>query len=143
MSITTTIATLQAKNALITGVTTAPTKFPASINTADLPLVLVLPGEGSWGTQAIGLKRQDRIYRILVYVEAVGQATIDERMNDVIPLLQAFGAAYLSDISFLSDSNIDQVQIPFTDGGAVVLPYAGNDYTGFEMRVTITEKSTL
>lgn len=140
MSITTTIATLQAKHALITGITKAPTDWPSSLNTADLPLVITLPSAGSWTTAAIGLARQDRTYRIMVYVEPLGQRTVDERMDAVIPIIGRFGAAYLADLGIAADANIDQVQIPFTDTGPTVLEFGGIEYIGFEMQLTVTEK---
>ena len=140
MSITTTLATLQAKHLAIVGITTAPTNWPSSINTADLPMAITLPAEGTWTTAAIGLDRQDRTYRIMVYVEPLGQRTVDERMDAVIPLIGSLGAAYLGDLGIAADTNIDQVQLPITDSGPTVLTFAEIDYIGFEMRLTITEK---
>jgi hypothetical protein len=142
MTVLTTIATLQAKHAAITGVKSAPTTYPGSINTASLPMVITIPGSGSWGSQAIGLQRQDRNYIVRIYVEPVGQATVDERMDDIIPLLQAFGDAYLSDIGFTGDANIDNLNIPFTDSGVTTLYFGETAYIGFELQVTITEKTT-
>lgn len=140
MSMTTTIATLQAKNLAISGITTASVNWPSSLNTADLPLAITLPSIGSWSTAAIGLNRQDRTYRIIVYVEPLGQATIDERMDRVIPIIGLLGAAYLADLGVTADANIDQIQLPITDSGPVELLFGGNAYAGFEMQLTVTEK---
>ncbi|MCP4099149.1 MAG: hypothetical protein GY748_23245 [Planctomycetaceae bacterium] len=87
------------------------------------------------------MNRQDRVYRVLVFIEAVGQATVDQRMNEAIPILTLFGAEYLNDLGIVADDNIDHVRMPITDTGIISLPFGDIEYIGFEMRITITEKS--
>lgn len=94
MAIATTIDLIQGVNRAISGVRTCPalSRYPLKADTADLPLVLTLPAEGTFHHEGIGggLKRQDRVYRIIVFVEPIGQNQFPVRAYDTAVLLQAF-----------------------------------------------------
>lgn len=141
-----TIAALQSLHQSIPGVASAPTTYPASINSADLPLVLVWPAEGEWSQGAMNAQRRlDRTYRVQVFVSALGQQELDEALQASIDLLDAFGEAYLNPDNFTLLNGAVQATIKtgvgdIADGGVAVLAYAGTEYQGFEYRLTVYEK---
>lgn len=147
MSVDATITALQALNATITGVTWAPDKYPRSIPSSQLPVVLVLPGEGSWdGTQNVG-RRQFRTYRHMVYVQPVSQDLTTKTLETVRKLLQAFGEAYTDVDNIIltttdTSKTVSVISNPqdITDTGLASLEFAGNLYHGFEFRTRIFEK---
>lgn len=142
MSISAVITAMQAIHGAISGVTTAPTAVPGALNTADLPMVLMLPGSASWlnltTDQTLG--RQQRDYLVQVYVAPIAQGQgVDEGYQDVVTLLQSFGATYVADIT--GGGAFEQMRI-IRDSGHQVLQYAGVDYHGFIYTLTIKEKPT-
>lgn len=154
MAVNTTINLLQAVNRSITGVKKAPVleKYPTQLNTADLPFVISWPAEGTWHHEGMGgaLKRQDRVYRILVYIEPLGQNDIPTRAAAAAVLLQRFIEKYLDPATVAladpSGSNPYQVTVeegansPHSDGGLVSnLVFGGVPYHGFEVRVRVRE----
>lgn len=139
MSIASVITALQAKHVGLSGVKTAPTAVPSSLNTAQLPIVIVLPGPAAWSNQAIGLTRNDRTYNVRVYVAPIAQGQgIDQGYQATIALMQTLGAAYV-DWPNWHGSNFEQMTA-IADDGHQVLSYAGIDYHGATFRLNITEK---
>ncbi len=143
MTIATTIAALQTLHAAVAGIESAPTEYPAVIDTAELPLVLVWPGPAQWAqhTAGLGLQRQERTYLVRVFVQptAQGEGT-DEGLQRAIPILQAMGTAYLEDITL--NGAVDQIRNGFADGGLDNLIYGAQSYRGFEFTLQIVEKAT-
>jgi hypothetical protein len=136
MSIKTQIAALQALHRTVSGIKTASTSYPSQLTSAALPLVLVVPNRGIWQQVTIGdLRRQDRTYRVQVFVAPVATAN-DKAVQDAIDLLQAFGDLYLGAITL--DSSNEQVTLegPITDTGLVELQWGGIAYHGFEFQVS-------
>jgi hypothetical protein len=139
MTIATTIAALQALHITVTGVVTAPTVTPASINTADLPLVLTIPGAATWEQEYAGGHEQTREYVVRLYVGPVGQDTVDEAFDAAVPIIQAIGTAY-QDNPTLTGA-VSHIDTGFTDTGLDgQLMFAGQAYRGCEFRVKVTEK---
>ena len=139
MTIATTVAALQAKHATVTGVTTAPTATPASINTADMPLVITIPGPATWGEEYSEGHAQVREYIVRLFYGPVGQDTVDEAFDAVIPIVQAIGTAYQDDPNL--GGAVAHIDSGFTDTGLDgQLMFAGQMYRGCEFRVRITEK---
>lgn len=135
MTIATTVAALQALHATVTGITSAPTVMPASINTADLPMVLTIPGAGTWTRRAFDQAQQERVYLVRVFVGPTGQGTVDEAFDAALPILQAMGVVYLA--WTLTDVVYD---MDFTDSGLDGrLLFGGQEYRGFEFRLTVRE----
>ena len=139
MSIADTVAAFQALHATIPGVTSAPTALPSAINEVELPLVITKPDEAFWNEQAVGLKRQGRTYLIycLVAPVASGESVTDSGFQASLPLLQAFGEAYLCNRSL--GGAVDHLN-NIRDGGAEVLTFSRVDYHGFTYRVDAVEK---
>ena len=145
MSVSTTIAALQAKHIAITGINSAPTSMPGNLDQVTLPVALVWPGEATWDMQAIGLKRQERTYIVRVFAQPVAQGVAgpDEGYQICVALLDDFGAAYLGDLT-LGDA-VDQIRAirdSGVSGGGFDLSWGQVLYWGFVYRVTVVEKST-
>jgi hypothetical protein len=141
MSVNTVLEAFQAVHRAVGGVKRAPDPkaLPRSLNDDDLPFVLCIPGPAEWNEQAVGYPRQNREIIVRVFVKPVMQGEdIGPALQVVTRLMQAFGAAYLADVT-LGDE-IDHLVQPFSDGGLEALEYAGNLYHGFEFRVEATEK---
>lgn len=150
MTISATIDALQKLHRTITGVKTAPAKFPGSINTADLPLVITWPERATTKFQtARGIViRSERMYSVRVFVEAVGQNDYDTPARDGITLLQRFLETYMreSDIQESYPKIIGVSDSGLMAGGNMVaaasLVYAGNFYKGFVCELTVLELLT-
>lgn len=145
MTIQTTITALQELHAEITGITSAPTELPVTIDSRRLPLVFSWPGPTApdgWQPMA-GWYRVQRTYIVRCYaaeVAADGSTQNDTGYQAAALLLQRFGDAYVA------NANLEGAVAhlgPILDSGAAILEYGGKDYHGFEYRVDITEKVTL
>lgn len=148
MSVLTTIAALQALHASVDGVTTAPTEYPSALNTADMPIVLVLPAEGTADLEAIGArKRHDGIYRAFVYIAPIAQGTpVNEGMQTGILLLQALLDLYLDATNVQLTSSPSQAIIragaasPIRHSPIATLPFGELAYRGFTVDIGVMEK---
>ena len=152
MAINTTIDLLQALHRSMSGIRKAPNlaKYPTVIDTADLPFVIAWPSDGQFAIKGGGFKQSHRTYRVLVYVEPIGQNDIPSRAVAAVALLQTMLNAYISAANVpLADptsTNPYQVTIesgptaPHTDGGIVSnLVFGGKPYHGFEIRLNVRE----
>ena len=155
MSIANTITQLQALHAAIDGIRSTPTVYPGSINTAQLPLVIVWPSRGitrqltSSGIRTAGggspVVKTERVYSARVFVEAIGQNDYDTPAQRGIELLDLFVATYFSS-NILADGLTEIINVQDTGlmaGGDYVaqagLSYAGTAYKGFICNVTVLE----
>lgn len=139
MSVSSVISALQAQHATLTGITSAPTRIPASLNTALLPIVITLPASGTWAHAAIGLNRQDRSYKVRLYVAPVAQGEgVDEGYQDTITLIQTLGASYVDWPTWVGTS-FEQLR-EISDSGHIVMSYAGTAFHGCEFTLSIAEK---
>jgi hypothetical protein len=146
MTIAATITALQTLHLTLTtsGVKTAPTTMPSNLNTATMPIVLVWPGEADWRAQAVGLKRQQREYIVRCFVAPVAQdlAGPVNHYATCNTLLEAFGRAYLADVSLGNKvDSIATIVDSGVSGGTFDLTWAGVSYWGFVFRLGIVEKS--
>ena len=150
MSVATTLAALQTLHATLSGVTSAPTDYPAALNTSTLPIVLTWPGPAEWKRAALGLNRQARDYHVKVYVGPVASGQGNNQVTQTaITLLNAFGLAYILDANVTLSGAVDHIggdgkgnPAPVADSGITELEYAGVRYHGFEFRVPVVEKTT-
>jgi hypothetical protein len=141
MSVQSTYEKIQTLNRAITGIVTAPTAMPTSLNAAALPCALTIPGPAQWDTQAIGLPRQLRTYAIRVYVLPISQgAGVDEGFQKVLPILQAFGNYYLSQPGQTLGGTVDHIDSIADSGVKGDLTFGGVAYHGFEFTLSVTEK---
>lgn len=134
------IEAIQAVNATIAGVKTAPTAMPASLNAADLPCALVFVGDFIGTQQAIGMSRCNETFLVRVYVRPIAQGQgIDQGYQEMLVLLQAFIDKYHTQQQ--GGMFGDKVEnIGDFSGSAMPLMFAGTLYHGFEIRLEVVEK---
>ena len=124
--------------------------YPLKADTADLPLILTVPGEAQWHTKGMGgvLKREDRTYRIIAFVEPLGQSELPARMLAAATLLQTvkdliLDTPALSDPTTYGDYQVTLEQSeaqPHADDGITPNQMIGGvNYHGWEMRVRVRE----
>jgi hypothetical protein len=144
MSVATTLAALQAIHLTITGVNSAPTNMPSTLEQVKRPTALVWPMEATWNLQAIDLRRQSRVYVVRCYVQPVAQGLtgIDAGYDACVTLLERFGRKYLDDITLggVVDT-ITAISDRGVSGGGYDLMWAQVPWWGFEYRLTVVEKS--
>lgn len=144
-TVTEIVAALQELHEDISGVASAPTEMPGNLDQVDLPVALVWPEACAWDPQAIGLKRQERTYVVRVFVQPVGQGIMgpDAGYQDCMTLLEAFGQAYLDDLTLGNVVEcISGIEDSGVSGGGFELGWGNVPYWGFVFRVTIVEKSS-
>lgn len=138
----------------IEGVTSAPTRYPGSINASDLPMVITFPSQATTRLQTFqpktmgadrAKKESLRDYSARLFVESVAQDTPDAVMQTSITLLQRFLDTYwdnyvlaenLVQIREIRDSGI------FSGGPQVAnmgMSYAGHHYTGIVFEINVQE----
>lgn len=149
MSVLNTIEQLQALNATVVGVKRTPVKYPGSLNSADLPAVIVWPGPGETVpvTARAMVTRTNREYSVRVFVEAVGQSDHDTPARDGAALLDRFLETYF-ETQVLADGHTQIVRVRDSGlisgtgavvGGLATLTYAGVFYKGFVLSVNVLE----
>jgi len=146
MSIANTLTQLQMVNRLLETVS-VPSRYPGSINTADLPLVIFWPGRAIIRpiTSRGQIVRVERRYDARYFLEALGQNDFNAPVTGAISLLDTCLSLYfehktlqdgVTEIDYIEDSGI-------VSGGELVaiapLVYAGNAYKGFVITLTILE----
>jgi len=146
MSIATTITAFQTLHSSITSVLSAPEKLPAALDKQRLPLVFTWPGptvEGNGWKPMGGWYIHRRLYVVRCYVAPVSvkNVGIDDGYQEVVPLLQSFGVAYMGDVTLAGA--VAHIGESISDSGASILVYAGTEYHGFEFRIEVAEKVTL
>ncbi len=149
-----TLALFQALHAGIDGVTSAPTAYPGSINTSDLPMVITFPAQAVTTLQtfqpktmgaARARKEMLRDYSVRLFVEPAAQDVYDNVAQTGITLLQRFLDTYWN--NFVLAENLVQIRevrdSGITSGGQLVgnrgLTYAGVDYTGIIFEINVQE----
>ena len=122
-------------------------RYPTSLDTAALPMVLAWPAEGSWYLKGDGFAQDERMLMLTGYVAPLGQDDIPSRAVDTIRLLEAVRSLWLTRASIAlinPDDNAGGYQVTIessfgnghSDGGIVSGPvFAGARYEGFVLRV--------
>ena len=146
MDVSAVIIKLQGLHAAITGITTAPTAMPGALNTADLPCVLVYPGEAkhekAWDTG----KREDRTFLVLVYVKPIGQGQgVDEGFQECLPFFERFSDVYQAKTNrIVDDRTWHEMVVEWDSGVRANLTLHGSPggqaHWGIEWRLRIWKK---
>jgi hypothetical protein len=140
---------LQVLNRSITTVT-APTvdKYPTVVDTPSLPFAMTWPSGGEGWQKGPGYIQANRIYRVIVYLQAVAQDDVPSRTVAGAMLMQQFLNLYLN------ANNTPQAAPPpyqltiqsgpdgphVTDGGLVsTLMFRGVQFVGFELAVPVQQ----
>lgn len=145
MTVVATISNIQSIVAQSSGIVSAPTTYPTVLPDTQLPCAITVPGKAVWNTHALGLYRQERTYKVMVFVKPVAQGQgIDEGIQKVFPIMQALGYTVMTNSTL--NGTVDHVGTAdrtwLRDGGLVELKYAGNSYHGFEIEFEVIEKGT-
>ena len=145
MSVLTVYNALQAMHATITGVVKAPTAMPASLNTADMPIVITQPAGGTFSQPASGLTKHDMEWVTWLFVKPIARGEgIDEGFQEALPFYDRFGAKYLACLNTggamagIVEQLYDIRHIEPPDG--TVLTFAGIACRGIEFRYRTVEK---
>jgi hypothetical protein len=147
--VTSTIALIQAIAAGIPGVKLAPSRYPASVNTSDLPMALTWAGPATSQPLTFGIvkRKSVRTYDVAVFVEALGQDIGHNRIAAANTMLQAFLDAFLTNTQLAANLRItDEIR----DTGVVTgdssfsgtqarLIYNGQAFTGFVISLVVNE----
>ena len=148
MTIAATVAAYQTIHAAITGIKSAPTSMPQSLNSSDLPFAFTWPGptieQGGWNPSA-GWYTHRRFYIVRCYVKPIAQgAGFDDGYQAAITLLQRFGDAYMGNQNLTGAVAHIGPQIYDTGVRGDFQWVAGSDvfYHGFEFRIETVEKVT-
>ncbi len=138
MAVSTVIAALQARHALLMGVTSAPTAMPASLASSMLPIAVVIPGEAEWTKKTMGRPAvQTRTYHVRVYVAPVAQGQgLDEGFSAATALLETFGDSYAATQAMGTGYRLE---FPFADSGHQIMQWGEAAYHGFEFRLRVAE----
>lgn len=153
MAVSTTINLIQ--TLIRTGGTSAVTvpalsAYPLKADTADLPLVLTVPGEATWHTKGLGgaLRREDRTYRVVAFVEPLGQGELPTRLLAAATLLQELKDLFLGTPALSDPTNYGDYQVtieqsearPHGDSGIVPsLTIGGAAFHGFTIDLRVRE----
>lgn len=137
-----TIQEIQAVNAGVTGVQSVPTLYPSRLNSADLPLVTVLPGEGEVSEASLGLTREMRIFNIDVYVKPVAQGVLGNNINEAIDLLEAMRDVWANEAlnGAPSLTYVEFIEYPIADTGVTMLEFADVLYHGIRFTLRTIAK---
>ncbi len=148
MTITDVIRILQEKHAAVEGIKQAPIAYPGSL--PETPMALTYPDEGTWVQDTFANPGHSwgitsRTYVVQVYVEPVGQGTVDSGLQECIALIERFGLLYLElSNNGLTIEDWPVLQIgadsPARDTGIRTLEYEGNVYRGFQLTVTVQDE---
>ena len=150
MSIVNTVTLLQAKHALVTGITKAPITYPTTVNSADLPLVLTTCGPGYARAATLGaLKERREDFIVTVLALGVGQANDDQGVQLVHTLLDRFRTLYADPTWYLLAASPHTYILagegvenqPHHLGYLVVEREDGRKWHGFQFVVPIMEVS--
>lgn len=142
MSVLSMYTKIQTMVSQTTSAITAPSAMPTQLNTAHMPIALTFPAEADWELQAISYKRQNRTFKIRVYVKPVALGKgVDEGYQAVMPVLQAVGNKFLSSSGLSLENTVDHID-SIRDTGVGVLAFGETTYHGFEFSFTVVEKST-
>jgi hypothetical protein len=143
MTIAATYLKLCALAAATSDIKTAPTGIPNQINANELPCVITIVGRAEWNEHAVGLYRQVRTYEQRCFVKAVAQgATLDEGYSACLAPLYALGRTYVQDGTLGGTVDMIGTRGDFGDSGVQTLQWAGTDYHGFTVTLSVTEKAT-
>lgn len=147
MTVSATITAYQTLHAAITGVKSAPTAMPQTLNTSDLPLAFTWPGptieQNGW-TPSANWYTHRRFYIVRCYVKPIAQGTgFDDGYQSAVTLLQRFGEAYMGNQNL--SATVAHLGPQIYDSGVRgdLQWVAGSDvyYHGFEFRIETVEKA--
>lgn len=140
---------LQTLNRSIAGVTApAVSAYPTVIDTPSLPFAMTWPSGGEAWQKGHGYNQGNRTYRVIVYLQALGQDDVPSRTVPGATLLQQFLNLYVN-----ANNTAQAAPPPYQltiqsgpdgphvrDGGLVsTLAFGGRQFVGFELQVPVQQ----
>ena len=139
MPVETVVPRLQTILAGITGVTKAYDRLPGTLNAADLPVFLIVPGEATQTMKtAKGWMEEERVYNLLLYVKPLRLDSFNRPMNDVRPFFRRVQEKFVGSWQFGSLESVMFAHLE-SDSGVVPLVYGRAEYAGIEFRIRVKE----
>lgn len=137
---------MQALHRTATGILYAPAveAYPPSLDTFNLPFVFTYPGGGKWWIKGGGWAQMERTYRVLFYIQPLGQDDVPSRTVEGVQILQRLINLY-ADKDNVAQANPPPYQLTFQsapdgpqhsdDGLGATVTFAGKPYVGGELRI--------
>lgn len=143
-----TINALQVLNQSIAGMN-APqvADYPTSLDTQNLPFILTWPAEGDFWLKGGGWRQMDMTYRVIGYVQALGQDDFPSRTLAGVAALNKLINVYVNvaNVALVTPPPPYQLTIASAPDGArhhhtgldATPTWGGKQYVGFEIQVRI------
>lgn len=138
MPVDTVVPRLQTILSGIAGVTRAYDQLPGSLNKADLPAFLIIPGEAEQQAQTTLGYRETRQYMLLLYVEPLGTNSFSYGYNTARGFIRLVQAAFAAAHKLNSLTGVLRAELE-GDSGVTPLVYGQSQYAGIEFRLRVHE----
>jgi len=147
MSVVTTSARIAAMAALIPGITTAFPSIPRVVQDAELPAVVIFPGEATYDVDTFGDNDvvETRLYRILFLIQKAAYGTEDQAQVAIEPFFNTIRDYFLARPGLeLTGAMLPQTVVynatMLGDSGYQIIGYPqGSDYAAIEYRLQVVE----
>lgn len=135
---------LSTLEAAITGIKRAYQFPPQSLERADIPCCVNLPGNASHSKIADGYIVEQRDYSVLVAVGRQSEKRIDELTEKAATLIDPVIIAFEGSIMLGGVADVQEMKLT-SDTGVVTLEYQNDAdrYVGFELNLQITSKQAI
>ncbi len=137
MTIASTITALAAALGTVPSLQSTYSYPPHSVPAASLPAAIILADAGETQWQAVGYRRSERRYIILLLLAPLTLSRPQERAADVHALIDACIAELMDDSTL--GGNVDHIA-RISDGGAEAVEVGDATYTGARLEVAVIEK---
>ena len=111
---------------------------PMSLNSADIPAIVIMHTGGEYNWHAIGLARRVTRYDVVLVVEAVAANRMPEKVAMAHSLYDAIVDALLDDPTL--GGAVDQMSYVRDNNGYQVTTWAGMDFFGYTLSLEAIEK---
>ena len=140
-----TLDAVQAINAGIDRVRSAPTSMPNRLDESLLPCALTYVGPGTHNSISFGKRRETRIYIVRLYVVEVNTGTVNANFEACLPFLALFRNKYAT---WEHQNSSNWLSFDYLDDSGVIsdIPLHGNrfaehHYWGIEFTLEITKET--
>lgn len=113
-------------------------KPPVSLNTADLPAVVIMHSGGEYSWQATGLRKRITRYTLHIIVEPVAQSRMPERISTAQSVYAVVIDKLIGDPTL--GGHADHTRNIRDDNGYQVVEWSGVDYFAYTITLEVVEK---
>lgn len=144
MSVDTTRPRIIAMWGQVTGVKKVFANIPRALNRAELPGVIVFPGESTYEDFASDLTLENRIYRSWLVIDEALLGTEGQAEIDADPWFERVRSHFVGHPGLELDSTAPPQDIVFDttfegDSGFTIRPYGSKQYGVIEFRLRVNE----